>query len=87
MNDDSPDAPKLPAPTDPARPTLKTGPSLVHMAKGAAILGLAIGSLAGCPVTGNGGAQPLYGVVQDDDDSASDDDDAADDDDSGGMLG
>ena len=62
-------------------------PSLSDMAKGAAILGLAIGSLAGCPVPGNGGDQPLYGVVQDDDDSASDDDDDADDDDSGGMLG
>jgi hypothetical protein len=87
MENDAIDADDVPTATEPERTVRKTGPSLVHMAKGAAILGLAIGSLAGCPVTGNGGAQPLYGVVQDDDDSASDDDDAADDDDSGGMLG
>jgi hypothetical protein len=90
MNDDS-NQPTLLPPAEPDRPALNRVPSLVHMAKGAAILGLAIGGLAGCPGTGggNGGetSQPLYGVSQDDDDSASDDDDAADDDDSGGMLG
>lgn len=70
---------ETPESTEPA-PTPIKKPSLTDMAKGAAVLGLAIGAIGvGCPTND---PQPAYGIPFDDDDSAMDDDDASDDDDS-----
>jgi|GEM_PF-2544405 len=75
---------KSPTPVEPTPSPMKK-PSLTDMAKGAAVLGLAIGAIGvGCPTND---PQPAYGIPFDDDDSAMDDDDAADDDDDSAMGG
>jgi hypothetical protein len=50
MENDATDVADVPTATEPERPALKTGPSLVHMAKGAAILGLAARLIFLCPI-------------------------------------
>ena len=53
-------------------PCPKKKPDLTAITTGAAILGLTVAGLVGCPPER---AQPAYGVAQDDDDSAMEDDD------------
>ena len=66
-------------------PGQKKRPALGGITAGAALLGLALGTMVGCPPPG----QLLYGVPADDDDSAigDDDDSAGDDDDSAPTNG